>query len=146
MGVSVDFLVINPRSRLDGHPLILGRPWLAIANAYIGYREGSMTITNGDAIKNMVLYPPTRLGLPIVKICKRPPTYLEESIRSPLTVAEELEFKNQTKDDIITNVINQPTNVECEMLKAILDNEAMEDPLRDTDNQHFETIVVHNNK
>jgi len=30
-----DFLIINPRNRLDGHPLILGRPWLATANAYV---------------------------------------------------------------------------------------------------------------
>ena len=24
-----DFLIINPKNQLDGHPLILGRPWLA---------------------------------------------------------------------------------------------------------------------
>ena len=42
----VDFLVIN-LSRLDGHPLILGRPWLTKADAYIGCREGNMTITKG---------------------------------------------------------------------------------------------------
>eukprot|EP00253_Pinus_taeda_P031369 PITA_31369 len=77
----VDFLVINPRSRLDGHPMILGRPWLATTDAYIGYREGSMTITKGDA-----------------------------------------------------------------MLKVILDNEAMEYPLKDTDNRDIQTTIVHNNK
>ena len=31
-----DFLVINPKSRLDGNPVILGRPWLATVDAYIG--------------------------------------------------------------------------------------------------------------
>lgn len=55
-----------------------------------------MTIAKGDAIKNLVLYPPTKPSLPIVKICKQPPSYLEESIFSPLTVAEALEFKDQT--------------------------------------------------
>ena len=30
-----DFLVINPKTRLDGRPLILGRPWLATTDAYI---------------------------------------------------------------------------------------------------------------
>jgi len=30
------FLVINPKSRLDGHPLILGGPWLVTTDAYIG--------------------------------------------------------------------------------------------------------------
>jgi len=33
-----DFLIINPKNRFDGHPLILGRPWLATANVYIGCR------------------------------------------------------------------------------------------------------------
>jgi len=32
----VDFLIINPRSGLEGHPLILGRPWITIIDAYIG--------------------------------------------------------------------------------------------------------------
>eukprot|EP00253_Pinus_taeda_P009894 PITA_09894 len=27
------FLIINPKTRLDGHPLILGRPWLATVDA-----------------------------------------------------------------------------------------------------------------
>lgn len=31
-----DFLIINPRNQLDGHPLILSRPWLAIVDTYIG--------------------------------------------------------------------------------------------------------------
>jgi hypothetical protein len=52
-----DFLIINPKNRLDGHPLILGRPWLATADAYIGCRQGSMTITRGSNIKNLALYP-----------------------------------------------------------------------------------------
>lgn len=33
----VEFLIINPRNRLDGHPLILGSPWLATIDAYISY-------------------------------------------------------------------------------------------------------------
>lgn len=30
------FLVLNLKGKLEGHPLILGRPWLATANSYIG--------------------------------------------------------------------------------------------------------------
>jgi len=56
----VDFLIINPKNRLDGHPLILGRPWLVIADAYIGCQQGSMTITRGSNIKNLALYPPAQ--------------------------------------------------------------------------------------
>lgn len=143
------FLVINPNNRLDEHPLILGLPWLVISDAYIGYREGSMTIAKGDAIKNIVLYPPAKPSHPIVKICKQPPVYLEESIRSPFTVAEALEFKGQTKDDVINNFINQlanVSNVKFQMLKEILDNEDMEDPLKDTDDHHIKMTLVHNRK
>ena len=31
-----NFLVINPKNRMDRHPLILGRPWFATVDAYIG--------------------------------------------------------------------------------------------------------------
>ena len=54
----VDFLIINPKNRLDGHPLILGRPWLATIDAYISCQQGNMTITRGSNIKNLALYPP----------------------------------------------------------------------------------------
>jgi len=54
-----DFLIINPRNQLDGHPLILGRPWLVTADAYISCRTGSMTIARGSNVKNLALYPPT---------------------------------------------------------------------------------------
>jgi hypothetical protein len=62
----VDFLVINPRSRLDGHPLILGRPWLATTDAYIGCHTGNMTIARGSAIKNLIMYPPAKPSLPVI--------------------------------------------------------------------------------
>jgi len=55
----VDFLVLQTQSPTGGHPLILGRPWLATANAYIGCRSGHMIISNGQNTKNLVLYPPT---------------------------------------------------------------------------------------
>jgi hypothetical protein len=61
-----DFLVINPRSRLDGNPLILGRPWLATTYAYIGCRTRNMTIARGSATKNLILYPPAKPSLPII--------------------------------------------------------------------------------
>jgi len=37
-------------------------------------------------------------------------------------------------------------NVKCQMLKEIIDNEASEDPLKDTDDQHIQTTIVHNSK
>ena len=31
-----NFVMLQPKSSLGGHPLILGRPWLATADAFIG--------------------------------------------------------------------------------------------------------------
>jgi hypothetical protein len=42
----------------------MGRPWLAIANAFIGCREGEITISNGLSIQKLTIYPP---GQPIME-------------------------------------------------------------------------------
>lgn len=62
----VDFLIINPKNQLDGHPSILGRPWLATADAYIGFQQGSMTIIRSN-VKNLALYPPAQPSITIMK-------------------------------------------------------------------------------
>ena len=54
------FLVFHPKTKFNGYPLILGRPWLAIFDAYISCRVGNMTIKNGNLSKQLVLYPPTQ--------------------------------------------------------------------------------------
>ena len=46
-----DFLVLQPKAKLTGYPLILGRPWLATIDAYISCRAGNMTIKNGHMSK-----------------------------------------------------------------------------------------------
>ena len=33
----VDFVVLSPKANMGGYPLILGRPWLATAYAYINF-------------------------------------------------------------------------------------------------------------
>ena len=54
----VDFLVLQPKEKLTGYPLILGRPWLATANAYISCQAGNMILKNGHMSKQLILYPP----------------------------------------------------------------------------------------
>jgi hypothetical protein len=73
LGISIDsweyptdFLVINPRSRLDGHPLILGQPWLVKKDAYIGCHTGNMTIVRGSDIKNLILYPLAKPSMSVI--------------------------------------------------------------------------------
>ena len=58
-----DFLVIQPKAKLTGYVLILGRPWLATTDAYISCRAGNMTIKNGHMSKQLVLYPPAQPSL-----------------------------------------------------------------------------------
>ena len=41
----IDFIILQPKSNLGGHPLILGRPWLATIDAFIGCKVGSMIIS-----------------------------------------------------------------------------------------------------
>ena len=36
----VEFMVVESKDPSKGNPIILGRPWLAIANAFIGCRDG----------------------------------------------------------------------------------------------------------
>jgi len=43
----VDFMILTPKNNLGGHPLILGRSWLVIANAFISCISGDMFISDG---------------------------------------------------------------------------------------------------
>ena len=60
----VDFMVVESKDPSRGHPIILGIPWFTTANAFIGCRDGEMTISNGLSMQKLVLYPPTQ---PITK-------------------------------------------------------------------------------
>ena len=53
------FQVLQPKTKFNGYPLILGRPWLAIVDAYISCWARNMTIKNVPFSKKLVLYPPT---------------------------------------------------------------------------------------
>jgi hypothetical protein len=144
-----DFLIINPKSRLEGHPLILGRPWLATADAYIGCQSGTMTIARGGVTRNLILYPPAKPSPTIVYPQLPPPRYPEKDLCAPLTMEEALKQKNQLEDDVISGFINNPTTVSnptCQMLQDVLDCEAQGDLLEDLMEQQIPTIVVHNNK
>eukprot|EP00253_Pinus_taeda_P035936 PITA_35936 len=56
----VDFMILTPKSNLGGHPLILGRPSPATADAFISCRSGNMYISNGSSTKKFNLYPPAK--------------------------------------------------------------------------------------
>ena len=53
-------MVIESNDPFKGHHIILGRPRLATVNAFIGCRDGEMTISNGLSTQRLILYPPTQ--------------------------------------------------------------------------------------
>ena len=56
----VKFMVIESKDPSKGHPIILGRPWLATANAFIRCKDREMTISNGLSTQRLILYPPAQ--------------------------------------------------------------------------------------
>ena len=56
----VDFMVLTPKNNLARHPLILGRPWVATVDAFIGCILGEMFISYGNYTNKFILYPPAR--------------------------------------------------------------------------------------
>ena len=57
-------MVVESKDPSKGNPIILGIPWLATANAFIGCRDGDMTISNGLSTQRLVVYP---LAHPVTK-------------------------------------------------------------------------------
>jgi len=60
LGISGGFHDFTPKNNLGGHPLILGRPWLAIDDAFISCRSSDMYISNGSSTKKFTLYRPAK--------------------------------------------------------------------------------------
>ena len=56
----MEFLVIHPKTTMEGDPLILGRPFLATVDSFIGCRFRNMTISHGISKNKLTLYPPVK--------------------------------------------------------------------------------------
>ena len=151
----VDFLVLNIQSKLDNHPLILGRPWLATIDAYIECRYENMLISNGTSTKSLVLYPPARPNL--VACPKEPPKecplwvdYEEEyeDVRPVLTIGKALHFQNETEDETINTFISCPNSAPQsaqQILATIRDCDNKKGITPETEAKLVPTTIVHNN-
>ena len=120
-----DFVVLQTKTKLGGHPLILGRPWLATTYAFISHRSGSMTISNGQETKHLTLYPH---ATPMINNDNSVwLDYEDEETQPILTVGQALTFKDSTKDELISNFISEPSPVSPEIhnhFTAILEPES----------------------
>eukprot|EP00253_Pinus_taeda_P028586 PITA_28586 len=123
----VDFVVLQTKTKLGGHPLILGRPWLAKADAFISYRSGSMTISNGQETKQLTLYPH---ATPMINSDNSIwVDYEEEETQPILTIGQALTFKDSTEDELISSFISEPSSVNPETFNhfaAILEPESQQ--------------------
>jgi hypothetical protein len=94
-----------------GHPIIIGRPWLATTDAFIGCNLGEMTISNGLAMKKLILYPPSKPTLQdswqVFKSCENmeiePPENKEikSSEDAEIESLKIVEIKNHRKSEIL---------------------------------------------
>jgi hypothetical protein len=110
--------------KLGGHPLILGRPWLATADAFISCQSGSMTISNGYEMKQLTLYPH---ATPLASNDNPVWVDFEDQPTQPLlTIGQDLSLKDSTEDEIINNFICEPSSVTPEIhnqLTAVMESD-----------------------
>jgi hypothetical protein len=94
-----DFVVLQPKTRLGGHPLILGRPWLATVDSFIGCRSSSMTISDGYNIKNLTLYLHATPNAETENSLWMDTE--DESALPVLTIGKSPSLKDETEDELI---------------------------------------------
>jgi hypothetical protein len=101
----VDFMIIHSKDPTKGHPIILGRPWLATTNAFIGCRGGDMFISNGISSQKLTLFPPAR---PVTEeLCWLKCPYFENEDEEPLFSVDEIHaLQEPTKDDILSQFLS----------------------------------------
>ena len=58
-------MILTPKDNLGGCPLILRRPWLATADAFISCRSGDMFISDWSSKKKFTLYPPAKTTIEV---------------------------------------------------------------------------------
>jgi hypothetical protein len=121
-----DFVVLQPKINLGGHPLILGRPWLATTDAFISCRSSSMTISNGYETKQLTLYPHTT---PFINNDNSLWVDFDDKTNQPiLTIGQALSLKDGTEDEVINKFI-------CELSSVTLETHNQLDALLESDTQ-----------
>eukprot|EP00253_Pinus_taeda_P031239 PITA_31239 len=111
----VDFMILTPKSNLGGHPLILGRPWLATADASISCRSGDMYISDGNSTKKFNLYP---LAKAIIEVGDNEWVKDEDTIQPVFTISEISE-----DSQILNTLENFETSSENDLTQFQLDSD-----------------------
>jgi hypothetical protein len=107
----ISFMIIHSKDPTKGHPIILGRPWLATNNAFIGCHGGDMFISNGISSQKLTLFPPTKLVTEELWWLKCP--YHENDEEEYLFFVDEFHvLQEPTEDDILSQFLSVTENVE----------------------------------
>ncbi len=104
----VDFLVLQPKSNLGGHPIILGRPWLATADAFIGCRSGNMIISRGTERKQLTLYPSAQSPAVTHNLWLDDKFNDKEEVQSVFSIDQIYDFQEQNNNDLVELFLSQP--------------------------------------
>ncbi|CAF4146191.1 unnamed protein product [Adineta steineri] len=90
---------------MEGHHMILGRPWLAITDAYISCRKGEMIISNGIATRKITLHPPTQFASINALWVKE--TYEHNAMEQPsINVKQTSKLQEQTEENILDQFLS----------------------------------------
>jgi hypothetical protein len=105
----INFLVIHSKSSKPGHPVVLGRPWLNIVDAFISCRSREMTISNGTHSQKLVLFPPSQPTTEFPIWLENP--YGEDNCAQFfLTLEQEKALQEKTEEHILSLFL---TNAKC---------------------------------
>ena len=104
----VDFMVVESKDPSKGHPIILGRPWLATANYFIGCRDGEMTISYGLSTQRLILYHPTK---PITENSWWLNFYFGDEYFDYLSLPSDffLAFQEKTTENVLNQFVSSTT-------------------------------------
>lgn len=104
----VDFLVLQPKSNLGGHPIILGRPWLATVDAFIGCRSGNMIISRGTERKQLTLYPSAQSPAVTHNLWLDDKFNDKEEVQFIFSIDQIYDFQEQDNNDLVELFLSQP--------------------------------------
>ena len=106
----IDFIVLQPKSNLGGCPLILCRPWLETADAFIGCRSGSMLISHGIERKQLTIYPSAQQPSVLDRLSwiNKTKDQEEEVIQPVLSINQFFDFQEENNEDLLDYFIAEP--------------------------------------
>jgi hypothetical protein len=102
-------MILTPKNNLGGHPLILGRPWLATTDAFISCRSGDMFISDGSSTKKFTLYPPAKTTIEVESeewIDDDDETLIYRPIFSTSQIDEEDQILNLMENNDLPHIVN----------------------------------------